>query len=113
MSEQFTPGPWKIGDANMAGAVPIFADGNLVVCELDGFGTDISPDANLIAAAPDMFDALTDARERLQQVAEFLDRDGWSLLGQELHELICVTKDRADAALAKARAINTAKGSDR
>lgn len=54
----FTPGPWKVGDTYTAGW-PVKAGGHIVALAQYLGGTDPAHcNANLIAAAPDLYEAL-------------------------------------------------------
>ena len=64
MSKQFTPGPWRVGDDATGKPLTVWAaePGRCVTSVLDDrLGRDAPPIANarLVAAAPEMYEALT------------------------------------------------------
>ena len=59
MSTKHTPGPWFVGETLSTRGACIVGDGDSVVCEFDGrHGETVEADARLIAAAPDLLEAL-------------------------------------------------------
>ena len=71
MSEKFTPGPWKATyDSQLQAAIEIYnTEDRIMVAVLPDRGTieamsEIEANANLIAAAPDMYAALECACDR-------------------------------------------------
>ena len=64
MSEKFTKGPWKATyDSQLQAAIEIYNEDRIIVAVLPDRGTieamsEIEANANLIAAAPDMYEAL-------------------------------------------------------
>jgi hypothetical protein len=64
MSAKFTKGPWRVD--NSCSTVLMISAGSWPVCEVNGYGLGINQDAvdsanaNLIAAAPDMYEMLKD-----------------------------------------------------
>ena len=72
MTEKFTPGPWKATyDSQLQAAIEIYnTEDRVMVAVLPDRGTieamsEIEANANLIAAAPDMYEAL----ETIERVA--------------------------------------------
>ncbi len=54
-----TPGPWFVGETLGTRELAVIGDGDSVVCQLTGrAGESVKQDARLIAAAPDLLDAL-------------------------------------------------------
>ena len=90
-----TPGPWITFQPRGDGSVPVRTDGlGLTICYVhDGAICDALVNARLIAAAPELLDALRDARSMLAtvEVIDGEDDDPWS-------KAIA----RMDAAIAKA-----------
>ena len=70
MSEsKHTPGPWRVGVTSDAGEVDVIAEGGwfvAVACDSAGDG-DTEANANLIAAAPDMLEALEKLVSRIDE----------------------------------------------
>lgn len=70
MSAKFTPGPWAVGRMlNPKNAMAIIGDGDTVVAIMPSdwnFCTYSPDDARLIAAAPDLLEALKDAVEYMK-----------------------------------------------
>lgn len=74
---EFTPGPWKIFDGwGSSKFAPVVvdcipdADGKFVgncICHVATTNEDAEANANLIAAAPDMYEALEDALRTCEQ----------------------------------------------
>ena len=54
IDEKFTPAPWHVYDDGLI--VDVFGEGDKRICGVDGFYTDIRPNAHLIAAAPELFE---------------------------------------------------------
>jgi hypothetical protein len=88
METEFTPGPWKIVEDRVPSSLEVFG-GTTAICECWRRANPETETANahLIAAAPDMYEALEKLRDRYVQV-----------IGNEGIE--CYV---ANAALAKAR----------
>jgi len=69
MDNKFTPGPWKVGILqNTRGSDNVYVEANddLIICEVGGFviGKDnAKANAHLIAAAPEMYEALRNWHE--------------------------------------------------
>ena len=55
--QQHTPGPWKIDDDFKTSTV-ITDDTDMVICRIHGSGPSADADGRLIAAAPDLLEAL-------------------------------------------------------
>lgn len=87
-----TPGPWRAGSLPTCATGFIWSkDGTQIAAEIDKIS-----DARLIAAAPDLLDALQSAAGHLQ---ETLDDPRW----REMHPVgICPVLDKVRAAIAKA-----------
>lgn len=94
-ARKWTPGPWRVSTSGLG----IIGQGLHKVCSLlaKTKGTR-DADAALIAAAPDLYEALKDAAEELRAVAnqEFYDLYGASVSAADVLPKI-------SAALAKAR----------
>lgn len=91
MTNKHTPEPWKIvkGQWKFGGvsSLEVFAENGIAICRLSSYlGDATKPTGKLIAAAPDMAEALRDARAALGR-NEF-ERES--------------TRRRIDAVLAKA-----------
>ena len=104
MSTQHTPGPWKLAEkVEGKGATPnqrrIRSDAPNAgteygaICQVEGFteGTESGANAHLIAAAPDLLEALVMVRD----ADEDCKRDG-------LQTIPSMARHRIDAAIAKA-----------
>lgn len=66
-----TPGPWTVSELDAVGNVSefcIFIEPNVAVIERKTSPENDMPDARLIAAAPEMLEALKSARDALAQV---------------------------------------------
>jgi len=89
MSTKFTPGPWTVGAALNGNWIEFGADEKAVARTFHTHVGAQAEDANahLIAAAPDLYEALAECRA-------LLDGEGGMPVG---------VRERADAALAKAR----------
>lgn len=71
-----TPGPWEVGETLSAEALAVIGDGDSVVCEFpDRLGASVDADARLIAAAPELLEALTKMVERITYYAELKEGD--------------------------------------
>jgi len=75
MSASFTPGPWKAeeGSIHHAGQIVITADhagmtSNTPLARLAPFDDAVWPDARLIAAAPDLYEALKGIEDFAQEM---------------------------------------------
>lgn len=87
----FTKGPWVVGVRNCNEIMTSFPGVFIGGVFLDVPTKNDSHDANLIAAAPELYDALEDLLEKLDMTPE-LNLDSWGVYTFE-----------AEAALAKAR----------
>lgn len=78
MSEQkHTPGPWRTGGTNNGRSDWVFADGQAVAdCEFLNDDRINLANARLIAAAPDMLEALTQCVLQLQYLADKFGETG-------------------------------------
>jgi hypothetical protein len=93
MSTQHTPGPWEIGAYESGQMAVDGANGEQVT----GF---IAPaDARLIAAAPDLLEALKEARATLATALKSTAPD-WFVTEEDVKEHLSIKK--MDAAIAKA-----------
>lgn len=74
MSAQHTQGPWAVEET------PNSSNQNYVVkvgrCRVSVYTDNDEADAHLIAAAPDMLDALRDAATLLNAIAPLMERQG-------------------------------------
>ena len=96
MSTKFTPGPWKIGTPPPNGEQTIgTAQGLMVAVATTGAGVQTKANAILIAAAPDLLEALQDCER---------------VMSEELKGLLVIQPElkNARAAIAKAEATLTA-----
>lgn len=90
MTRKHTPGPWHVGD--------IHSDGHTMVTSADGLVADFihADDARLIAAAPELYDALAETLD--EAIGWFDDATGKNADDDGLEWV-----KRARKALAKAR----------
>lgn len=102
-----TTGPWNIGCANVKEEAEIGIHGpgadGFVICDLqaDGYDEDTQKaNAKLIAAAPDLLDALTQCRAELLSMIDTHNKQDADD-GSWLYDYQTVVE--ADAAIAKAR----------
>lgn len=59
MTSKHTPGPWMVGETLRAESLAVIGDGDSVVCEFPcRLGAAVDADARLIAAAPELLEAL-------------------------------------------------------
>jgi hypothetical protein len=65
-----TPGPWKV---ELYGSVPHVLSGHIIIARCDYSGVKQNEDAQLIAAAPELLDALKKATEVLKHASPFFD----------------------------------------
>ena len=87
MADKHTPGPWKIGTPPPNGEQTVGTDqGLMVAVATTGAGVQTKANASLIAAAPDLLDALEEL------VAEFG---------------VCGLTEKARAAIAKATGVQS------
>lgn len=101
MRAGFTPGPWSVGERRFGGSTQIvYAQFKGLVCEVQrpvikGIADDegLTANARLIAAAPELYEALHD----LLQTA---DEEG------HYHDLNDGVVDKAERVLAKARGVS-------
>jgi len=67
-----TPGPWKIGQhlpiTSIGWSVTIAEDGSAIAYVLGDKNPELRANARLIAAAPDLLEALDDALHQMKQV---------------------------------------------
>jgi len=103
MSTSFTPGPWKAeeGSIHHAGQIVITADhagmtSNTPLARLAPFDDAVWPDARLIAAAPDLYEALKEAVE-CGMIPKSSASDG----GAVRHSRQVIVADMIRAALSK------------
>ena len=97
MAPQFTPGPWRAKKASQSSPniLDIEGDGNLLA--FTSASCDQSPaNARLIAAAPEMFEALGDILSAAEQIND-------ATYGDEDWDELRKARSRSRAALAKAR----------
>ena len=87
-----TPGPWKANFA-ISGSVYIFGGDRNFACVFDEWRDEANQEANanLIAAAPDLLEALEELLSMCQRQEDFHDDDDGCMF------------ERASAAIAKAR----------
>ena len=77
---QFTPGPWSlcnwmVGNNTPTGEVTICGpEGDEHICTMDG-NEDNQANANLIAAAPAMYEALRQALTTIEQTLSIIERN--------------------------------------
>jgi hypothetical protein len=91
---KWTPGPWTAERANVGDKHPLF-----VVCNADiAFRPPCDADAHLIAAAPDLYAALSFADILIDTVAQKANN-----MGPVLAEAFRQAHAKAQGALAKAR----------
>lgn len=92
MSEPYTPGPWEI-DPNSGPGIGwsmLAKQGPVCVCPAKAYS---EPDAHLIAAAPELYEALAEALQWIKGWdPNFIHDDEWQ-----------ATRDKIDAALSRAR----------
>ena len=93
-----TPGPWKIGNGTKANIISLRTYDTVARCEVEFGGSvsvpeTITANARLIAAAPDLLEALT-------MFVEYLDADDQDDTAKGIAKDIAETKARA--AIAKA-----------
>jgi hypothetical protein len=84
MTTKHTPGPWKIGALESGQAAVDGADGS----EVTGFVS--IPDASLIAAAPDLLDAL----EEYHRVANAVPYAQWTPAMHKAQDAIAKAKGK-------------------
>ena len=86
METRFTPGPWRVGYDGTVCASDYRSTG---ICSMLGTlrNKSVKADALLIAAAPEMYEALREAREHLRV-------DGSRKMGRRIDELLA--KARGD-----------------
>lgn len=100
MNTKWTPGPWSVDDDSITIRAPDALGGEpwdvAAVTEFCGDNPDIEVPANarLIAAAPELYEALFDARSRFYSA---LAANGTS------PEMALIACEKMDTALAKAR----------
>ena len=77
MMNKFTAGPWKVGSKFEVGKVSDADDQSFGMIDplADVYGDNKEADAKLIAAAPDLLEALQMAREMLNRNLPTLDRN--------------------------------------
>lgn len=93
MKKQHTPGPWKIGTPPPNGEQTIGTQkGLMVAVATTGANTPTEANANLIAAAPELLEALQD----------FLNWSDSVYYGEDTRRELVRAKDKASAAIAKA-----------
>lgn len=106
-NKNWTPGPWEIcntadiftplGATNAEGIEAVSTDGwHIADCDMGSMTLDeVRANAHLIAAAPDLYDALAEA---------LADYDNWAAHEDNYpHEHLVVWAEKARAAIAKAR----------
>lgn len=103
---QHTPGPWAFGTPGDGGRVNVYADDimTLRICRVDsGYdgGIDVRANAKLIAAAPDMAEALHQSTQALENIAAYLVKHQHKLPPVSLTDTE-LQIERNRAALAKA-----------
>ena len=89
----YTPGEWKIIEANN-GTFIIRNDRNLQICEY----VKVTDDAQLIAAAPDMYEAIKALQTYITKTRQLNRTD----TPERLWDAMCVIVDKLNKALAKA-----------
>jgi hypothetical protein len=98
MKPKHTPGPWRVGswyDGRLPIVVADLADRS-IIAELTGAKRAHEANAHLIAAAPDLLEALEGAQKALRKALPFLPADSESIFcGEWLDEI--------NAAIAKAK----------
>jgi hypothetical protein len=101
----FTPGPWEVLYSHSDHAMQIVTEKSGTVTKWGGISRPASlegkANAALIAAAPDMYEALKETLEELQSAAcgKANSEEG---ISNELHERLSGIFQRAEAALSKA-----------
>ena len=70
MKPKFTPGPWSPGHYERSNKCFVVAKGSHIFEETTSATGEISPNAHLIAAAPDMFEALENIQRYLERSGE-------------------------------------------
>ncbi len=94
-----TPGPWRV-EANRS-AVYVLAGNFCVATTADERTGNVAPaadNARLIAAAPELLEALTDAAHRIRYLLQF----NASVIGENEAEDVSAELSRWEAVLAKA-----------
>ncbi|WP_159585965.1 hypothetical protein [Chelativorans xinjiangense] len=96
-SEKYTPGEWE------AKGRYVFSGNNCIgICDTDNdTETRMKANARLMAAAPDMLDALKEAEDHLLWAKATLDDAGRRSVGEAMDR--CVTEIRAAIAKAEGR----------
>jgi hypothetical protein len=97
MSEKFTPGPWTAVPTTFGPIDIVLADGRDVVTVYGGGTDNKKANAHLIAAAPELYEALQITMQRLDSA----NHDSFD--GVWLEEDFARQTKEARAALAKAR----------
>ena len=94
MNAKHTPGPWRIVNKPRLSSLEVYA-GDTAICELWRRADRAAEHATaqLIAAAPDLLEALTDLRRRFHAACLAGGSDAWAA------DASCA---KADAAIAKA-----------
>ena len=66
MNTKHTPGPWTVSDKTDGACPVVLFDGFRRVCKVHGMPGQLFANACLIAAAPDLLEALSDAAAMLE-----------------------------------------------
>jgi hypothetical protein len=110
MSAPFTPGPWDVFDddsymvfANVGDVATVVADADPVNQRTPQSAEECMANACLIASAPELYEALRDAANTLQNLATRVTDHGSSPELRAKQAALQEQADRAFAALAKAR----------
>lgn len=113
-TSQYTPGPWMWeADGREQRTALRSSNGDCVIyaqADISGYTPSVDPwtdvsdaDARLIAAAPDLLEALRAADEALAQVTAFED-DARYIMGNTNFEIVKLRRQEVRAAIAKATA---------